>query len=152
MVRWDLTASFPIVHLKETSHHLVLELMKKSHLFVMPSHFEGFCLGLFGGLGERGNSSGWRPRGRTRSFGERRVWNPHQGEFAGNQRAPFSPILADPCSYSERADRGRKHWVDSYSPAAVAQMFYDELSPVVLPSPVTETMPMSPISHTVAAE
>jgi glycosyltransferase involved in cell wall biosynthesis len=141
----DLTASFPIVHLKETSHHLVLELMKKSHLFVMPSHFEGFAWVYLEAL-----ANGAIPLAGDRAAEREALGNGEYGILIKVNPLEISerisPILADPGSYSERADRGRKHWVDSYSPAAVAQMFYGELSPIVHPSPVTETMPLTQLA------
>ena len=123
----DLTARFPIRHLGETSHQEVIQLMRASHLFVMPSHFESFGWAYLEAM-----ANGAIPLACDQPVQNEILENGRLGLLSiGNSPVSISGciarLLSNPDSYAGRAEQGRRHWLEHYSSAIVAQLFYDAL-------------------------
>ena len=122
----DLTARFPIRHLGEASHGEVIQLMKSSHILVMPSHYESF-----GWVYLEAIANGAIPLACDQPIQREILENGRFGLLCKDNPLSISSCISrmflNPDSYAARAEQGRRHWLEHYSPTIVAQLFYDAL-------------------------
>jgi glycosyltransferase involved in cell wall biosynthesis len=122
----DLTARFPIQHFGETSHGEVVQLMRSSHMFLMPSHFESY-----GWVYLEALANGAIPLACDRPVQREILENGRFGLLCKDDPLSISNkligMLSNPLDYAGQALRGRRHWLEHYSPVVVAGLFYDAL-------------------------